>query len=164
MPRTSTLADRGIEAVMPVESTRLADENPAHRADPTRPVAEEDWPKLPRRPQTGKLDRAAFVYDAARDCYHCPMGRELAFDQIKTQGRDTCDASEYRVYKCGSCEGCPLAADCLAKNSKRRTVSRDQYEAVRREAAARLKTEAGQEAYAKRAHLAETPNGYILPR
>ena len=157
----SALADRGIEAVMPVESTRLADENPAHRSDPTRPVAEEDWPKLPRRPQTGKLDRAAFVYDAARDCYHCPMGHELAFDQLKTQGRDTCDASEYRVYKCGSCEGCPLAADCLAKNSKRRTVSHDQYEAVRREAAARLKTEAGQEAYAKRAHLAETPNGYI---
>ncbi len=62
---------------------------------------------------------------------------------------------------CESCEGCPLAAECLAKNSKRRTVSHDQYEAVRREAAARLKTDAGREAYSKRAHLAETPNGYI---
>ena len=48
---------------MPVEQTKLPDENPADRIDPTQPVSEEDWPKLPRRAQTKKLDRAAFVYD-----------------------------------------------------------------------------------------------------
>jgi len=85
----------------------------------------------------------------------------LAFDHIKCQGRDTCEASEYRVYKCQSCAGCGLAADCLRGNSQRRTVSHDQHEAVRQEVAARLKTESGKKAYARRAHLAETPNGYI---
>ena len=70
----SDLAGRGIEAVMPVEQTRLPDENPADRVDPTEPVAESDWPKLPRRAQTGKLDRSAFIYDAAKDCYYCPAG------------------------------------------------------------------------------------------
>ncbi len=109
----SGLADRGIEAVMPVEQTKLPDENPAERADPTRPVAEADWAKLPRRAQTKKLDRAAFVYDEKKDCYHCPLGRELAFDYMKMQARDTGEASAYRVYTCGSCEGCGLASDCL---------------------------------------------------
>ncbi len=157
----SGLADRGIEAVMPVEQTKLPDANPAERADPTRPVAEEDWAKLPRRAQTKKLDRAAFVYDEKKDCYHCPLGRELAFDYIKMQARDTGQASAYRVHTCGSCEGCGLASDCLMGKSKRRTVSYDQHESARREMAARMKTESGKKAYAKRAHLAETPNGFI---
>ena len=69
----SNLAGRGIEAVMPVEQTKLPDENPAQRVNPTAPIAESDWPKLPRRAQTGKLDRSAFIYDAAKDCYYCPL-------------------------------------------------------------------------------------------
>ncbi len=157
----SALADRGIEAVMPVEQTKLPDENPADRADPTQPVSEEDWPKLPRRAQTKKLDRAAFVYDAAKNCYYCPQGRPLGFVQIKTKDRDTGDASEYRVYQCHSCEGCGLASDCLTGKNKRRSVSHDQHEAERRKVALRMKTESGKKLYARRAHLAETPNGFI---
>ena len=157
----SALADRGIEAVMPVEQTQLPDENPADRADPTRPVAEKDWAKLPRRAQTKKLDRAAFVYDGKKNCYYCPQGRSLEFVQIKPKGLDTGDASQYRVYTCRSCAGCALAADCLAGNAKYRSVSHDQHEAVRRKVALRLKTESGKMTYARRAHLAETPNGFI---
>ena len=77
------------------------------------------------------------------------------------QARDTGEASAYRVYTCGSCEGCGLASDCLIGKSKRRTVSHDQHEAVRRNVALRLKTESGKKLYARRAHLAETPNGFI---
>jgi transposase len=158
----SDLARRGIEALMPVGSARTLADNPAERADPTKPVAQEDWVRLPRRDRsTNQLDRAAFVYDSAKDCYYCPMGRSLPFVQIKAKGRATCDASEYRVYQCGSCEGCGLAVDCLAGKSRVRTVSHDQHEAVRCEVAARLKTESGRQAYARRAPLAETPNGFI---
>jgi len=145
----SGLADRKIEAVMPVGSTRMAEENPADRADPTRPVAEEDRAKLPRRAQSGnKLDRAAFVYDVAKDCYYCPMDRELVFVQTKAKGRATCGDSEYRVYRCLSYEGCGLAGDCLVGKIKRRTVSHDQHEPLRQEVAARLKTESGRTVYA----------------
>ena len=157
----SDLADCEIEALMPVGSTRTAEGNPAERADPTSPVSQEDWPKLPRRAQSKKLDRAAFMYDEQKDCYYCPMGRELEFDQIKTKGRATCGNSEYRVYRCRSCKGCGLARDCLVGKSKQRTVSHDQHEPLRQEVAARLKTESGKKAYARRAPLAETPNGFI---
>lgn len=157
----SALAEREIEALMPVDSTRLPAENPAKRADPTLPVPEEDWPKLPVFPRTKKLDRAAFVYDAERDCYWCPMGGKLRLHNKKTRSRDTCEDSRVRVYRCPSCEGCGLAKDCLAGNAKVRTVSHDQHESARQAAALRLKTESGREAYARRAHLAETPNAVI---
>ncbi len=54
-----------------------------------------------------------------------------------------------------------LAGDCLVGKNKVRTVSHDQHEPVRQEVATRLKTESGRKAYARRAHLAETPNGFI---
>ncbi|MHC4696683.1 MAG: IS1182 family transposase [Planctomycetota bacterium] len=145
----SALADREIEALMPVESVWLPAENPSDRSDPTHPVPEEDWVKLPRRPRTKKLDRAG------------PMGRKLSFWHCKTKSRDTCDDSKYRVYRCHSCEGCGLAKDCLAGNAKLRTVSHDQHESARQAAASRLRTESGKKAYARRAHLAETPNAVI---
>ena len=157
----SALADCGIEGLMPVESVLLPAENPSDRADPTLPVLEEDWSKLPLRPRTKKLDRSAFVYDTERDCYWCPMGRELSFWYLKIKTRETCDDSKYRVYRCHSCAGCGLATACLADRAKVRTVSHDQHEPLRREAAARLKTESGKKAYARRAHLAETPNAVI---
>jgi transposase len=157
----SALEDQGIEALMPQEAVRLPEANPAERADPTVPVPRSEWDKLPRRPQTGKLDRAAFVYDARRDCYYCPAGRKLELVQVRTQNRDTCEDSRYRVYECSSCEGCELAGQCLKGKAPRRWVSHDQHERARRVVAARMKTESGRQAYARRAPLAETPYAVI---
>ncbi|HUU83741.1 MAG TPA: transposase [Phycisphaerae bacterium] len=157
----SKLEADGVEALMPVEQTQLPDGNPAARADPREPVAEEDWPRLPRRARTQKLDRAAFVYDVERDCYWCPMGRKLSFADVRTKSRETGEASIYQVYRSESCAGCRLAGECLAGKGNRRTVMHDQHEAARRKVAARLKTESGRAAYARRAHLAETPNAVI---
>ena len=39
-------------------------------------------------------------------------------------------------------------------------VSHDQHESVRRKVALRLRTESGRKTYERRAHLAETPNGF----
>ena len=157
----TALAAREIEPVMPVGQTVLPEDHPVRREDPSVPVPEADWAKLPRRAQTGQLDRAAFVYDAAKDCYYCPQGRSLAFVQIKTKERGTSESSLYRVYRCSSCSDCGLAKDCLVKGSARRTVSHDQHEEVRAAAAARMNTPQGRAAYARRAHLAETPNAVI---
>jgi hypothetical protein len=155
------LAGRQIEPVMPVGQTWLPEDHPVRREDPSVPVPQEDWAKLPRRAQTGRLDRAAFVYDAGRDVYWCPVGRTLTLFQIKTKERGTSESSRYRVYRCSSCSGCGLAKDCRVKGSARRTVSHDQHDAVRTAAAARMNTPRGRAAYARRAHLAETPNAVI---
>lgn len=154
------LQERGIEAVMPVDKARLDEQNPAGRADPTQPVAEAGWPKLPRNPQSKKLDKAAFVFDAGQNCYHCPMGRRMEAAEV-TRDRKQCGDSVYQIYRCPDCGGCPLAGECLGKNARSRTVARDQHESVREALAARMISPAGRETYARRAWMAETPNAVI---
>ena len=85
----------------------------------------------------------------------------MSFWYRKTKSRETCDDSNYRVYRCHSCAGCGLAKACLAGSATVRTVSHDPHESVRQAAASRLRTESGKKAYARRAHLAETPNAVI---
>jgi hypothetical protein len=155
------LERRGVEPFMPVESTKVEENNPARRTDPTQPVPEADWPKLPRRPQTHKLDRSAFIYDSQNDCYFCPMGQKLEWEQTKTKDRLSGEDSIYEVYRCKTCAGCPLARDCLAGSAQSRMVSRDQYEDSREAAAARLGTDEGRQLYARRAWMAETPYAVI---
>jgi len=154
------LQRRGVEAFMPVERARLQEDNPALRPDPTQPVAKEDWPKLPRNPQSKKLDRAGFVYDAVKDCYHCPMGRTMNRSGT-TRDRKQCGESIYQLYRCADCSGCPLATECLGKKARTRTVSRDQHEPLREAQAARMASERGREVYGRRAWIAETPFAFI---
>jgi transposase len=160
----TALEGRGIEPLMPVESGTGSEENPANRADPRQPVPECDWPKLPRRPQTKRLDRSAFVYDGSSDGYRCPMGHWMGFYQTKVKDRDTCESSVYRVYRCVSCVGCPLAGACLTEGTTFRTVSRDQHEEARERVAARLRSETGRTTYARRSWIAETPYAVIKGR
>ncbi len=157
----SWLADRGVEAYMPVASNRDVAGNPAVRSDPLELVEESLWGKLPRRAQSKKLDRSAFVYDAASDCYFCPMGRKLAFIGTKAKSRGSSSDSIYRQYRCETCEGCPLACECLSGRRRCRTVSHDQHEVHREAAARRLASDEGRQVYARRAWLAETPNAVI---
>lgn len=155
------LESLGIEPFMPTEGAHIQENNPACRSDLTQAVPESDWPKLPRRPQTHKLDRSAFIYDSQQDCYFCPMGHQLEWVQQKTKSRLSGDDSVYEVYRCKTCTGCPLASDCLSGSVKSRTVSRDQHEDCREAAAARLKTDTGRKLYARRAWMAETPYAFI---
>ena len=119
-------------------------------------VSPEQWDKLPVNPQHKVLDKAAFIYDAAADRYHCPMGKALEFVQTRGYQRES-SAGTYRVYECGSCAGCPLANRCLQGRTKARRIMRDEYDDVRERAAERLKTEAGKEAYSRRAGTGRWP-------
>jgi hypothetical protein len=154
------LAGRGVEPVMPAEPARVAEQNPAGRADPTQSVSEADWPKLPRNALTQKLDKAAFVYDARQNCYYCPMGRRLEPTKVIRDPRQSGD-SIYQIYTCLDCSSCRLGGTCLGKKSRVRGVSRDQHESAREALAARMKTPAAQETYARRAWIAETPYARI---
>ena len=162
-PTGANLTDleiRGVEPVMPAERARLDEQNPARRPEPTQPVAEADWPKLPRNLQSKKLDKAAFVYDAGQDCYYCPMGRRMEPTKVM-RSHTQCGDSLYQIYRCSDCSSCPLAGECLGKKAGSRTVARDQHESVRETLAARMKTPAARATYARRAWMAETPNAVI---
>lgn len=156
----TALEQRGVTSFMPVEAARLAEQNPARRADPRQPVAATDWPRLPRNPQSKKLDKAAFVYDAEQDCYYCPLGRRMN-PGPQTRDRKQCGDSRYQLYVCTDCGECPLAGECLGRGGQPRRVSRDQHESARERLTARMRSPAGRVIYARRAWIVETPYAWI---
>ena len=158
-PTLQALDERGITAYIPLEKRHDTPENPAHRPDPSVPVPEADWGRLPRNPATGKLDRAAFIYVEKGDSYRCPQGRRLPF--FRQQKPKKHDGVAAAVYRCESCADCPLAGECLSGKAGPRTVTRDPYEPLREAMDARLRTAEGKEKYERRRWACETPFAVI---
>jgi transposase len=157
------LKSRGVEAYIPANNYVNAANNPALRDDPTKPVNESDWDKLPLNHQSRKLDRSAFVYDSLADCYYCPMGRKLKYRRKVNQARKW-GVLKCRNYTCESCEDCALAKKCLGSKSRPRSVFHDEFEEVRREVLQRMRSPEGKEIYGHRKWICETPYGVIKTR
>jgi transposase len=157
----AALDQQGVEALMPAKQTFA--ENPAVRGEPTQAVAAEQREALPLNPQRKVLDKAAFIYDAPADNYHCPMGRTLsyvghnAYDHHGNKGL-------YRIYECMSCAGCPLGTKCLPRNAVARRLCRDEYESLREQMAQRMNRAPGRDQYRRRAPTAETPFAVLKTR
>jgi hypothetical protein len=79
----------------------------------------------------GPYHKARFRYDAERDVFVCPLGKDLGFSGVKGSRHDR--GKRLRVYRCGSYRDCPARWDCSgAKRGK--TVEKDpHYEAVVRQ-------------------------------
>ena len=149
-----------MEFFAPVTSNQPQEGNPAKRDDPTQPVPESEWPKLPRNNQK-QLDKSCFVYDAAKDQYYCPQGYAMPLDKTKPDQRGG-QTVTLRVYRSANCAGCPLAAACLSSQSRGgRTITRDPYEEVRERTAARMATASGRKLYNQRPRIAETTFGIL---
>jgi transposase len=160
-PNLQALHEQKVEALMPTR--QQFKENSAHREDVSQPVARNEWGKLPVNPQNKCLDKAAFIYDPEKDCYTCPMGKTLEYQQDKPYNRDGVKGSS-RIYECGACAGCPLAKRCLPRNATERRVSRDEYEEYRENLTAKMKTEEAKAQYKRRSHVAETPFAVLKTR
>lgn len=160
-PNIAQLEARGIEffSHLPVPPAR---DNPAVRPDPTQPVPESEWDRLPIDPQTKRLDKACFAYDAQCDVYYCPRGEVLEYEETKAKGRRH-ENTLWRVYRCDDCGDCPLRARCVSSQNTRggRTVSRDVHTDRREQFAARMQTAEAQAVYDRRMKIAETTFGII---
>jgi hypothetical protein len=150
----------GVEFYAPATCSQPHEGNPAKRDDPTQPVPQSEWPKLPRSNQ-GKLDKSSFVYDAEKDQYYCPQGHAMPLEKTKPDRRGSENVT-LKVYRSADCEGCPLSAACLSPQSKHgRTITRDPYEEARERTAARMATESGRQLYNQRPRIAETTFGIL---
>lgn len=148
---------RQVELLAPLPEYRSPPNNPAVRDDPTVAVAAADRDRLPIYPQTGKLDKGAFVYVEAEDRYYCPEGRPLDYEQTKSEMRRGQWISR-RVYRSADCSGCPLIARCQLPTATRgRSIHRDVYEKRRQQHAAQMATTEARERYQRRFHTAEVP-------
>lgn len=159
--------ERGIAFYSPVPLPNPAT-NPALRDDPAQPVAAADWDRLPTHPvkvngQTRQqLDKTAFVYDAARDCYWCPQGQPLNYtcttSEANRSGRRV--RARYQA-EAKTCQDCPLRERCVMGQAKARQINREQYDAHRERHARHMARPESQAKYAKRRHAGERPFAVI---
>jgi transposase len=136
-----------VEALIPERLT--FQQNPARRANPSEPVPPEQWTGLPINPSSKTLDKAAFIYDKNSDCYHCPLGKPLAYLTSRRYLQNG-KLRMYRIYECQSCAACPLRSRCLTGKTQQRTIYRQKEDSAREAASERLRSESGQQAYSRR--------------
>ncbi|MDP6057589.1 MAG: IS1182 family transposase [Pirellulaceae bacterium] len=150
------MEEREVEFYAPVESNQPPEGSPAKRDDLTQAVPTSEHSRLKRNSQ-GQLDKSCFVYMPEEDQYYCPQGHAMPLEKSKPCQRRGVNV-KLRVYRCGDCASCPLAANCVSSRSKGgRTITRDEYEPVRERTAARMARPQARQIYRHRPHLAETP-------
>lgn len=166
-PNLAGCAERGVTLYSPDKGPELP-ENPAIRDDPTQPVPEADWPKLPVRQEqkkdggtTRQLTKDAFIYDEANDRFHCPMGKPLSFKNT-TSEVNAGVRREVRRYHAqpGDCEECPLRTLCVTGKGARQ-IRRDQFAGHHEQHTARMKTPEAKVLYNRRRHPGERPFAMI---
>ena len=154
----ATLDSEGIDLYSPVATN---ENNPAHRADLTQPVPDEQLDDLPLKKTRGILHfaKSAFVFHEQDDIYYCPAGKRLEYKSTSTS--HVVDGAEVKTRRYLSnrkdCQACPLRARCIAGKAKYRHVQRDQFEHLREQLQERMGTPEGQEIYARRMGPGERP-------
>ena len=101
----------------------------------------------------GLYGKSRFQYDAARDVYVCPAGKELTHRFATYElGR------ELRYYRASGCKTCALKSRCT-RNKANRTITREENEHLMEAMAARMKAQPHK--FKLRKTLAEHPFGTI---
>ena len=142
------------------------EQNPAVREDPTQPVAPDQWDQLPSKKaktaQGSQWTKEAFVYDAERDCYWCPLGQSLVAEQKTSEPCDTgrLERTRYKAPE-SACAACVAQGRCLQGQAKRREVSRFRHDGLVEQLGRRMMTPAGQAKYARRREVGERPFAVI---
>jgi transposase len=166
------LAEKNVTLYSPIPTKDL-ENNPAIRDDPSQPVAEADWDRLPTKTFTTtvngtkqkqpQLEKSAFVYDEEQDCYWCPQGQKLPHIHTTSEQKSSGHRIWRRRYKAdaAACAECPLKARCLKGEAKRRQINRDQHEELRNEQAKRMAGEEAKQKYKRRQHAGEFPFAII---
>ncbi len=101
-----------------------------------------------------EFDHGAFRYDKERDCYICPIGKEIPFKRIKKSGNLI--GKEY--HNSTACYGCPEHAKCT-KGKRARAIFRNPNQDALDTVDARMRSDEGCRIYKKRKEIIEHPFG-----
>jgi len=82
------------------------------------------------RAGTKPYHASRFVYDAERDVYVCPQGKDLSFERLREERKYHCAV---RVYRCKACRACPVRSQCTKDRHGRMIEQSPYYEAVERQ-------------------------------
>lgn len=123
-------------------------------------LSEEQWTALPKDSE-GRIEKAAFTYDASRDVYRCPMNLALPFLRTSRDQKKSGVVLRRQYGGCAACATCAKASLCCKDPKKGRMVNRDQYEEYRDRLRARMATDAGRARYQLRRQTVEPRFGFI---
>lgn len=91
-----------------------------------------------------------FQYDAERDVYICPMGKDLTRLDIKKRN----PASHVIRYRCQECNGCPMKSECTSSDHGRE-INRFSNQEYRDNYRKRMSEKESQEKLSKRKSVVE---------
>lgn len=118
-------------------------------------------PKKEKDGSAGRFKRQDFHYQAEHNHFICPQG-----EQLKAIGKPRMHQGQleqkYRSRR-ASCRDCPQKHHCLPEKASCKTLSRDEFEAVRERHRQRMATE-GRAMLKKRSQLVEHPFGTLKHR
>jgi hypothetical protein len=115
--------------------------------------------------RSGRFISSAFPYDAVRNVFLCPAGKELTL-QIITNEENGVRRHVYKAPK-AACRTCALRDQCGPKNKRpewRRAVTRNEEPPASIAFKAKMETEAAQQIYRQRSQIAEFPHAWIKER
>ncbi len=101
------------------------------------------------------FDHNTFQYDKERDCYICPLGKDILFKRIKKMSNKLI-GREYHNSK--ACYDCPMHDKCT-KGKRARAIFRNPNQDALDAVDARMCTDAGKSLYKKRKEIVEHPFG-----
>jgi len=101
------------------------------------------------KPKISPFSKDSFDYDEKTDQFLCPSGEILS-----RKGEYEYNGKQVYAYYGANCGECPFRLEC-AGEGKIRTITSDGYEGERRRMAAKMRSEAGKEAYKKRKETVE---------
>lgn len=154
----------GIDFYSPIKLGAKVD-NPAQRQDLSQAVSAEDIARLPttttkRRDgtTTTQFNKNAFVYDKENDCYWCPAGKALPYNNSTSEtdnGRTRIRLRYLAVVT--DCASCSNKSQCIAASTKQRMVCHEQHESHRVEHADKMAEPDSKKKYGRRRHAGERP-------
>ena len=87
--------------------------------------------------------RENMPYDAEKDCFTCPAGKELTFQGTKTRKSKSGYKQEVSIYRAENCAGCPHKEKCTKAREARRIEVSWAFEQARAESRERITSDLG---------------------
>ena len=109
--------------------------------------------EMKRKIKNDPYRRENLAYDAEKDAFICPNGKQIVFSYNRVRESKNGYKSLVSVYECEDCRGCPLKSKCFRGKGNRIINVNHRLDKLRKEARALLDSEIGQ--YYRRRRLAE---------
>ena len=121
-------------------------------------IPDQEYRRLKRLRLKGKIDmydKSNFKYNAEKNIYKCPHGKELLFKRRRNDNSQ----KNIRIYQCIDCPQCKFRELCT--KGKYRTVSRHDSEHLQEAMRKKLDTSEGRKKYYERMNMVESPFGHF---